>query len=62
MRRINATLGSFDQGYGQASGFKRDLTRLMSQVDDAVRSIRVLSDYLEQHPEALIRGKGTGGN
>jgi len=59
---IRATAGSFDRGYGSASQFKRDLTRLMSQVDDAVRSIRVLSDYLEQHPESLIRGKSGGSN
>ena len=38
--------------------FKRDLTRLMGQAEDALRSVRVLSDYLEQHPEALIQGKG----
>jgi paraquat-inducible protein B len=29
----------------------------MGQVEDTLRSIRVLTDYLEQHPEALIRGK-----
>ncbi len=62
MKRINSTLGSFDQGYGGSSSFKRDLTRLMSQVDDAVRSIRVLTDYMQQHPESLIRGKTGGGN
>jgi paraquat-inducible protein B len=57
VKRINGTVGSLDQGYGNNSGFKRDLTRLMGEVEDATRSIRVLSDYLEQHPEALIRGK-----
>ncbi|MGO4340031.1 hypothetical protein AB4037_34665, partial [Labrys sp. KB_33_2] len=62
MKRINSTLGSFDQGYGSSSSFKRDLTRLMSQVDDAVRSIRVLTDYMQQHPESLIRGKTRGSN
>lgn len=62
MKRINSTLGSFDQGYGGSSSFKRDLTRLMSQVDDAVRSIRVLTDYMQQHPESLIRGKTKGSN
>ncbi|WP_448950007.1 PqiB family protein [Labrys neptuniae] len=62
MKRINTTLGSFDQGYGASSSFKRDLTRLMSQVDDAVRSIRVLTDYMQQHPESLIRGKTRGSN
>ena len=57
VKRINGTIGSIDQGYGNNSGFKRDLTKLMAQVEDATRSVRVLSDYLEQHPEALIRGK-----
>ena len=32
----------------------------MSQVDDTLRSVRVLTDYLEQHPESLIQGKGGG--
>jgi paraquat-inducible protein B len=57
VKRINGTVGSIDQGYGNNSSFKRDLTKLMAQVEDATRSLRVLSDYLEQHPEALIRGK-----
>lgn len=62
MKRINKTLGSFDRSYGDQSLFKRDLTRLMSQVDEAVRSIRVLTDYLQQQPESLIRGKTGGSN
>ncbi|MDR6294066.1 paraquat-inducible protein B [Inquilinus ginsengisoli] len=60
VRRLGGTLGS--DGYGADSGFKRDLTRLMGQVEDTLRSIRVLTDYLEQHPEALIRGKTEGLN
>lgn len=60
VQRLGGTLGSMNQGYGADSTFKRDLTRLMSQVEDTLRSVRILSDYLEQHPEALIRGK-TGG-
>lgn len=62
VRRLTGTLGSLNQGYGADSTFKRDLTRLMSQVDDTLRSVRVLTDYLEQHPEALIRGKTEGLN
>jgi paraquat-inducible protein B len=30
----------------------------MQELTEAARSIRFLTDYLEQHPEALIRGKG----
>jgi len=62
VQRLSGTLGSINQGYGADSTFKRDLTRLMSQVDDTLRSVRVLTDYLEQHPESLIRGKTQGLN
>ncbi|MEL4073313.1 MlaD family protein [Ochrobactrum sp. GPK 3] len=62
MKRINTGVGSFEQGYGNLSSFKREITRLISQLDDTMRSIRVVSDYLAQHPEALIRGKSTGTN
>ena len=33
------------------------LNNLLLQGGDAARSLRVLMDYLERHPEALIRGK-----
>ena len=29
----------------------------MQEIARAARSLRVLADYLERHPEALIRGK-----
>ena len=34
-----------------------DLPRLMRQLNDAARSIRELADYLDRHPEALLRGR-----
>jgi len=34
-----------------------DLPRTLAELKDAARSIRVLADYLERHPESLIRGK-----
>ena len=39
------------------STFSRDVTRMMMQLSDAARSIRVLADLLSRHPEALIRGR-----
>jgi paraquat-inducible protein B len=61
VQRLSGTLASVNNGYGNDSTFRRDLVRLMSQVDDTLRSVRVLTDYLEQHPESLIRGKAGGG-
>jgi paraquat-inducible protein B len=37
-----------------------ETVRTMQEVSAAARSVRVLADYLERHPEALIQGKGGG--
>jgi paraquat-inducible protein B len=57
MTRANRLLLSLDTGYGDNSKFNRDLNRLMVQLNDAAQAIRVLSDVLTRHPEALIRGR-----
>ncbi|WP_434623293.1 intermembrane transport protein PqiB [Azospirillum sp. B2RO_4] len=49
LKSANGLLGG---GGGQA-----DLPGVMRQLNDAARSFRVLADYLERHPEALLRGK-----
>jgi paraquat-inducible protein B len=57
----NASLSLGSAGYGQNSEFQHSIDRLMSQINDAARSFRVLADYLDRHPEALIRGRATQG-
>jgi paraquat-inducible protein B len=37
-----------------------ELKRLMSELASAARSIRVLAEYLEHNPDALLRGKPGG--
>lgn len=34
-----------------------DLPQLMRELSDAARSVRVLADYLDRHPESLLRGR-----
>jgi paraquat-inducible protein B len=34
-----------------------DVPALLRELTDAARSVRALADYLDQHPEALIRGR-----
>jgi paraquat-inducible protein B len=53
--KANAALG--EGGYGSNSDFQRNMSRLLDQVNDAARSIRLLADFLDRHPEALIRGR-----
>lgn len=63
LERTNRLVGSADSAYGPDSQFHRDLERLMGQVSDAARSMRLLADFLDQHPEALVRGRaGRGGD
>ena len=44
---------------GAAAPGQLELRSAMSELARAARSLRVLADYLERHPEALIRGKTT---
>lgn len=61
--RTNKLLASANAGYGANSQFRRDMNRLLSQVSEAARSVRLLADYLDQHPDALLRGRaGRAGN
>jgi paraquat-inducible protein B len=53
--RANTLLGQ--GGVGADSDIQRNLARLLDQVNDAARSIRLLADFLDRHPEALIRGR-----
>jgi paraquat-inducible protein B len=34
-----------------------DLPKLMRELADAARSVRVLADYLDRHPDSLLRGR-----
>ena len=42
---------------GKDSALPYQVTSTLKELKAAARSIRVLADYLEQHPEALLRGK-----
>ncbi len=53
----NSLLGSFEAGYGPGSDFQRSSIHVLDEVNDAARSIRLLADFLERHPEALLSGK-----
>jgi paraquat-inducible protein B len=64
LKNLNQTVTNADMLLGNAnqliepnSVLDMELSSLLLQGGDAARSVRLLADYLERHPEALIRGK-----
>jgi paraquat-inducible protein B len=50
------TLQAADRMLGGRASSSGDLAHLLRELTDAARSLRALTDYLERHPESLIRG------
>lgn len=68
LQEVQRTLQSADatlQGLGNAAGDQAPLVQnanqTLQEINRAARSLRVLSDYLQTHPESLLRGRGDGG-
>jgi paraquat-inducible protein B len=55
IERARDALGS--GGYGANSEVQRSLARMIDQVAETARTVRLLADFLDHHPEALIRGR-----
>ncbi|MBN8898855.1 MAG: MCE family protein, partial [Rhodospirillales bacterium] len=59
--RASKALGSINDGYGTNSDFHRSVQRLLGQMTDMTRAIRFLVEFLDEHPEALVRGRAEEG-
>jgi paraquat-inducible protein B len=55
--QMRSTLESYQQVAVQNANVGYDLTRTLAQLDAAARSVRSLAEYLELHPEAVLKGK-----
>jgi len=53
------TLGAAEQTLSSDSPIGGDLRGALDEVRRAADSVRQLTDYLERHPESLIRGNRT---
>ena len=61
MKSADSTLQSADRfirSLEPGSATRQDLDALIIELNESASSIRQLTDYIEQHPEALLRGKG----
>ncbi|WP_447970327.1 MlaD family protein [Nitrospira sp. M1] len=57
LKQTQETLSAIRRVAGKDSALPYQLASTLKELKAAARSIRVLADYLEQHPEALLRGK-----
>jgi len=51
------TLALIQQRAGGNAPANTDLPKLMNELSQAARSVRELADYLDRHPDALLRGR-----
>jgi paraquat-inducible protein B len=51
------TLALIQDRAGGSQPSSTDLPQLMSELSQAARSVRELADYLDRHPDALLRGR-----
>jgi paraquat-inducible protein B len=57
MKDVRRTLDSAQKTISDDSPLQQDMRQTLQEVTRAAASLRVLTDYLERHPESLIRGK-----
>jgi paraquat-inducible protein B len=61
LRDAQHAMQSLDQGLASSDApLQQDARRTLQEVNRAAASFRALADYLEQHPESLVRGKSGG--
>jgi len=59
LKSADTAFKSVDDLVGKRSTTRAEIDKTLKEIQKAARSVRVLTDYLEQHPEALLKGKGS---
>jgi paraquat-inducible protein B len=54
---VRKTLGAAKQTLSADAPLQQDLREALRELARAAQSLRVLTDYLDRHPESLLRGK-----
>jgi paraquat-inducible protein B len=57
MKDARKTISSAERTLAQDSPLQQDMRQTLQELTRAAGSVRVLTDYLERHPESLLRGK-----
>jgi paraquat-inducible protein B len=62
--QANTTLKTIENLSEEGTALRYEVSAALTDIAAASRSVRVLADFIEQHPDAILRGraKETGGN
>jgi paraquat-inducible protein B len=62
--QANTTLKTIENLSEEGTALRYEVSAALTEIAAASRSVRVLADFIEQHPDAILRGraKETGGN
>jgi paraquat-inducible protein B len=59
IKKVETTIAEVGEGTNRDSELVVGLVDSFNEFEKAARAVRGLAEYLERHPEALLRGKGT---
>ena len=64
LNHANETLKSIENVAEEGTQLRHEVSATLTEIAAASRSVRVLADFIEQHPDAVLRGRvtRTGGN
>jgi paraquat-inducible protein B len=57
MKDVRKTVNTAERTLADDSPLQQDMRQTLRELTRAAGSVRVLTDYLERHPESLLRGK-----
>jgi paraquat-inducible protein B len=57
MKDVRKTLTAAERTLAEDAPLQQDLRQTLQELTRAAASLRILTDYLERHPEAVLRGK-----
>jgi paraquat-inducible protein B len=61
LEEAEKTLAAIEVMANEDSPTNQQLTSALRELSGTLRSVRVLADYIKQHPESFIRGRGASG-
>jgi paraquat-inducible protein B len=61
LEQIKKALVPVQDFASEDSSFRYNLSQTLQELTEAARAVREFAEFIEQHPEALLRGKSTSG-